>query len=71
MEGRPRDALMVTWTQMVPGTEGRTQVTFVWEPVPATIGVTRQEPVAIQLTASSASGETVLPWTRPGVIPIG
>ncbi len=58
MEGRPRDALTSTWTQMVPADDGRTRVTFVWEPIPATIGVSRQEPVAIQLTASSASGET-------------
>lgn len=58
MEGRSRDALTTTWTQMVPGDDGQTRVTFVWEPLPATIGVSRQEPVAIQLTASTASGET-------------
>lgn len=58
MEGRPRDALTVVWTQMAPGESGHTRVTFVWEPVPAPIGVTRQEPVAIQLFAGNASGET-------------
>ncbi|MDO8834570.1 MAG: VWA domain-containing protein [Vicinamibacterales bacterium] len=59
MEGRSRDALTTTWAQMLPGGDGQTRVTFVWEPIPATIGVSRQEPVAIQLTASTASGETL------------
>ncbi len=59
VEARPRDALVASWTGVAAGDDGLTRVTFVWEPVPATVGVARQEPVAVQLTASDASGETV------------
>jgi VWFA-related protein len=59
MDGRPREALTTTWVQTGPGTDGRTRVTFVWESLPAPIGVTREEPVAVQLTAGLPSGEVV------------
>jgi VWFA-related protein len=69
MEARPRDALTTTWVQMVPGEGGKTKVTFVWEPLPATIGVSRQEPVAMQIVASSAAGETCFRGRVPEVAP--
>ncbi len=59
MDGRPREALTTTWVQTGPGTDGRTRVTFLWEALPAPIGVTRDEPVAVQLTAGLPSGEVV------------
>jgi VWFA-related protein len=59
MDGRPREALTTTWVQTGPGTQGRTRVTFVWEALPVPIGVTREEPVAVQLAAALPSGEMV------------
>lgn len=58
MEGRPRDAVMASWLRLSPGDDGMTRVTFVWEPIPAPVGITRQEPVALQLSAVGASGES-------------
>jgi VWFA-related protein len=51
VEGRPRNVLTASWMQMRPGEDGKTRVTFVWEPVPASVGVTRQEPVAMRVLA--------------------
>jgi VWFA-related protein len=56
-EARPRGALVTSWIRMSPGEDGRTRVTFVWEPLPPTLGVARQEPVAVQLVASGTSGD--------------
>lgn len=59
VESRPRDAVVASWTGVSEAQNGLTRVTFVWEPVPAPPGITRQEPVAVQLTASDAGGETI------------
>ena len=46
-----------TWYGTEPGQDGRTKVTFVWEPVPAAPGVRREEPKQISLVAESPAGE--------------
>jgi VWFA-related protein len=46
-----------TWIGTAPGDEGRTKVTFVWEPVPAPPGIKREEPRQISLVAEAPSGE--------------
>jgi len=46
-----------TWIGTAPGTEGRTKVTFVWEPVPAPPGVKREELKQVSLVAEAPSGE--------------
>lgn len=46
-----------TWVGTEPGEEGRTKVTFVWEPVPAAPGVKREEPRQVSLVAASPAGE--------------
>jgi VWFA-related protein len=48
-----------TWSGVSSGEEGRTRVTFVWEPVPAPPGLRREEMTAVTLTATTASGTSV------------
>lgn len=58
VEAGPRDSVISTWFGTGRGEDGRTRVTFVWEPVPPTLGVKRDEPVQVQVIASGAGGET-------------
>jgi VWFA-related protein len=46
-----------TWLGTEPGEDGRTKVTFVWEPVPAAPGMKREEPRQVSLVAASPTGE--------------
>ena len=46
-----------TWMGTEPGEDGRTKVTFVWEPVPAAPGMKREEPRQVSLVAASPTGE--------------
>jgi VWFA-related protein len=46
-----------TWIGTAPGDEGRTKVTFVWEPIPAPPGMKREEPRQVSLVAEAPSGE--------------
>lgn len=45
------------WVGTSPGSNGKTKVTFVWEPVSATAGTRRDEAQTVALVASSADGE--------------
>jgi hypothetical protein len=51
--------LVRTWMGHAPGPDGRTKVTFVWEPVPPPPGITRENVQRVALTALAPSG-TVL-----------
>lgn len=46
-----------TWLGTEPGEDGRTKVTFVWEPIPAAPGVRREEAKQVSLVAASPAGE--------------
>jgi VWFA-related protein len=46
-----------TWLGTEPGDDGRTKVTFIWEPIPPPPGVRREEPKQVSLVAMSPSGE--------------
>jgi VWFA-related protein len=48
--------LIRTWFGTEPGADGRTKVTFVWEPMPGVPGVRRDEPRQVALTATSVAG---------------
>jgi VWFA-related protein len=53
-----RGRLVRTWIGTAPGENGKTRVTFVWEPVPATPGVKRDAATSVSLTAAKPDGET-------------
>jgi VWFA-related protein len=48
-----------TWVGTAKGENGNTRVTFVWEPLPGTPGVRRDQPGRVALTASGANGTLV------------
>jgi VWFA-related protein len=48
-----------TWIGTGPGADGKTKVTFLWEPLPATPGAKRDEPRRVSVLATSPSGDIV------------
>jgi hypothetical protein len=48
-----------TWVGNDQGADGRTRVTFLWEPLPPTPGARRDEPRRVTVLATSPSGEIV------------
>ncbi len=58
VESGPRDSVISTWFGLSRGDDGRTRVTFVWEPLPPTPGLKREEPVQVQVIATGPGGET-------------
>ncbi len=53
-----RGRLVRTWIGTAPGENGKTRVTFLWEPVPPSPGVKREAATAVSLTVAAADGET-------------
>jgi VWFA-related protein len=53
-----RGRLIRTWVGTEPGEDGKTRVTFVWEPVPTPPGVQREQAASVALTAMAPDGET-------------
>ena len=57
VETRQRDAYISTWLGTGRGSDNRTRVTFVWEPVPPIPGEKRQDAARVQLLATGRGGE--------------
>jgi VWFA-related protein len=53
-----RARLVRTWVGTTRGAEGKTRVTFVWEPVPAQPGVRRENVTSVSLIAAAPDGPT-------------
>jgi VWFA-related protein len=53
-----RMRLVRTWVGTERGENGKTRVTFVWEPIPAQPGVRRDNVTSVSLIAASPDGET-------------
>ena len=70
---RPSRASVVrTWIGTSRGENGKTRVTFVWEPLPKAPGDRpREEPARVSLTAISPDGVAVFQGPRAGVGPDG
>jgi VWFA-related protein len=60
----PRSSLIRTWVGMSRGENGKTKVTFVWEPMPASSG-RREEPARVTLLAAGRHGS---PYFRGPVL---
>jgi VWFA-related protein len=52
-----RRSLIRTWVGMSPGSNGKTKITFVWEPVPQRPGVRGEAPARVSLVAGSPSSD--------------
>jgi VWFA-related protein len=48
-----------TWVGTGPGADGKTKVTFLWEPLPPTAGTRRDEPRRVSVLATTSSGDIV------------
>jgi VWFA-related protein len=59
----PRGRLVRTWVGMSPGENGRTRVTFVWEPIPRPGD--RWVPARLRMTATAAQGGTLFEGELP------
>lgn len=60
VEAPTRARLVRTWVGTEPADEGRTRVTFVWEPVPAVPGAARREaPTRVSLIAAGSDGQAL------------
>jgi VWFA-related protein len=53
-----RGRVVRTWVGTSRGENGKTRVTFVWEPIPPQPGVRRDNATSVSLTAASPDGET-------------
>lgn len=62
-----RERVVRTWVGTSRGENGRTRVTFAWEPVPPTPGLRRDDPVRLLVNASAAGGETYFRGRVPDV----
>jgi hypothetical protein len=54
-----------TWIGTERGADGRTRLTFVWEPVPPTGGARREQPGRISLLAADGNGDLVFRGRSP------
>jgi hypothetical protein len=61
----PRSSLIRTWVGMSRGENGKTRVTFVWEPMPASTG-RREEAARVTLLAAGAKGSPYFRGPVPG-----
>ena len=52
-----RRSVIRTWIGMSPGSNGKTKVSFVWEPMPAQPGVRTETPARVSLVAGSANSD--------------
>src|SRR5690606_11451876 len=60
-----RGRLVRTWVGTTRGENGKTRVTFVWEPIPPPPGVRRDTASSVTLTAMSPDGETYYQGSVP------
>ncbi len=63
-----RGRIIRTWYGMTRGANGRTQVTFVWEPIPLVPGERRDEPARVSLTAASGEGHAYFRGRVPDAV---
>jgi VWFA-related protein len=52
----PRGRIIRSWVGASRGEDGKTRLTFVWEPMPRVPGTNRAEPLRVQVVASGANG---------------
>ncbi len=65
LSATPRSSLIRTWVGMSRGENGKTKVTFVWEPMPASTG-RREEAARVTMLAAGAQGSPYFRGPVPG-----
>ncbi|MCX6539945.1 MAG: VWA domain-containing protein [Acidobacteria bacterium] len=57
VEAVPRESVAATWIGTARGADGRTRVTYVWEPLPPVPGEKRPEPSRVSVVATESGGD--------------
>jgi VWFA-related protein len=57
VSAQQRRNLIRSWVGMSPGTDGKTKISFVWNPAPVTPGVRRETATSVSLLAGGANSE--------------
>ncbi|MEI6668008.1 MAG: VWA domain-containing protein [Acidobacteriota bacterium] len=70
VEAVPREAVTAIWIGTSPGPDGRTRVTYVWEPTPPVPGEKRPEPARVALVATGAGREPYFRGAVPDAAPV-
>jgi VWFA-related protein len=64
-----RGRFVRTWVGTERGTDGKTKVTLVWEPIPAPPGLRRESATSVGVIAATPEGETLFRGSAPDVPP--
>ncbi len=67
VSAQQRRNLIRSWVGMSPGTDGKTKISFVWNPTPAVPGVRREAVASVSLLAGGA--DSVLHYRKKGLTP--
>jgi len=65
VETKPGDTTVAAWIGTSRGADGRTRVSYVWEPLPPVPGETKPEPVRVTVMAIAPGGETLFKGRAP------
>jgi hypothetical protein len=71
VETRTGDAVAAIWIGTARGPNGRTRVTYVWEPLPPIPGEKRREPSSVSVVATGTGSETYFSGRVAGGAPAG
>ncbi len=64
-----RRSLIRSWIGMSPGSNGKTKISFVWEPMPPPPGVRGETPARVSLVAGSANSDLYFRGKVPATVP--
>jgi VWFA-related protein len=64
-----RRSLIRSWIGMSPGSNGKTKLSFVWEPMPPPPGVRTETPARVSLVAGSANSDLYFRGKVPATVP--
>ncbi|MCX6543610.1 MAG: VWA domain-containing protein [Acidobacteria bacterium] len=67
----PRESVAATWIGTARGEEGRTRMTYVWEPLPPIPGDKRPEPSRVLVVATGSDSQTYFRGRVPAEAPVG
>jgi len=71
VEAMPHESVAATWIGTAQGADGRTRVTYVWEPLPPVPGEKRPEPSRVSVVATGSDGQTYFRGRVPDDPPAG
>jgi len=71
VEAMPHELVAAAWIGTAQGADGRTRVTYVWEPLPPVPGEKRPEPSRVSVVATGPDGQTYFRGRVPEEMSVG